>query len=72
MIVRGAAFEARRCRRKESMEGAMSPTIGGMTTTRTGASVSERSFAMYENNTLYKRCATSGSAYREVFPQVKG
>ena len=72
MIVRGAAFEARRWRRKESMEGAMSPTIGGMATRRPDASVSERSFAMDENNTLYKRCATSRSAYKEVFPQVRG
>jgi hypothetical protein len=49
----------------------MSPTIGGMTTPRPVGSVSD-TFAMDEGNTLYKRCATSRSAYKEVFPQITG
>src|SRR5882724_2021459 len=47
-MVRGAALEACRWRRKESIEGAMSPTIGGMEPAAPVARASERMFAMGE------------------------
>jgi hypothetical protein len=42
--VRGAAFDARRWRRKESIEGPMSPTIDAMGSVGAASSLVERLF----------------------------
>jgi hypothetical protein len=54
--VRGAAFDARRWRRKESIEGPMSPTIDATGSAGALASLVERLFPISENYAEFALC----------------